>query len=440
MKFYILSVFLSYFFTEAACQTIDTNSDDKSLFIIDSIKIFGNDITEDFIILRELTFEPRDTVDQHTLEYNRERVYSLGIFNKVNFRFKDIDSSKLNIEVEESWYIYPIPFFQIKDNDWDKFSYGIAVLVKNFRGRNETLSGSAALGYDPSFSISYFKPSIIYKSNVYFNVNLAHRTITNRSATAANLFGDDFEYTYITNEVGIGNRFGLFHRAGFDLGFNYVESPEYFTGSNASDERIDRLLKVGLSYSYDTRDLIQFPSEGMLFSFNMEFKGLGINNINYRIYNIDFREYRNLFGDLTAKWRITTRQTAGKIIPYYDFSYLGFEEAVRGHFNREREGHHYYLGSVELLHPIIKDINISFDFIPLLPHELLTYRLALYAQLFGDTGLTQLRGTPLRIKDFDTGYGAGLSLLLLPYNVIRFEVALDENQNIEYIFDLAVSF
>ena len=159
--------------------------------------------------MRELTFEPGDTVDQHTLDYNRERVYSLGIFNKVNFRFDDKDSSILNIEVEESWYIYPIPFFQIKDNDWNKFSYGISVLIKNFRGRNETLTGSAALGYDPSFSISYFKPSIIYKSNVYFNAHLSHRTITNRSETAKKIYGGDFEYTYIINEVGIREPFWI---------------------------------------------------------------------------------------------------------------------------------------------------------------------------------------------------------------------------------------
>ncbi|MDO8549504.1 MAG: BamA/TamA family outer membrane protein [Ignavibacteria bacterium] len=437
---YLLIIIGLSFSSASFCQIFNNNSNNQSHYILDSIKIFGNDITEDFIILRELTFEPGDTVDQHILEYNKERVYSLGIFNKVNFRFQDIDSTILNIEIEESWYIYPIPFFQIKDNDWDKFSYGISILVKNFRGRNETLTGSAALGYDPSFSISYFKPSIIYKSNVYFNVNLSHRTITNRSAAAANLYGNDFEYTYIINEVGIGNRFGLFHWAGFDIGFNYVESPKYFKGSNASNERIDRLLKLGFSYSYDTRDLIQFPSEGMLFFFYMQFKGLGLNNTDYRIFNIDFREYRNLIGDLTAKWRVTTRQTAGKLIPYYDFSYLGFEERIRGHFSKEREGNNYYLGSVELFHPIIKDINITLDFIPLLPRELLTYRLALYAQLFADTGTTHLRGNPLSIKNFDTGYGIGFSLLLLPYNILRFEIATDENQNVEYILNLGVSF
>lgn len=421
-------------------QIFGVKVDEGPTYIIDSIRIFGNDITEDFIILRELTFEEGDTVNHHLLQYNKERVYSLGIFNKVNFRFSDLDSTMLNIEVEESWYIYPVPIFFIKDRDWDKFSYGISVLIKNFRGRNETLSGSAALGYDPSYSISYSKPSIFYKSNVFFSAGFSHRTISNKSETAANLYGGDFEYTYITNEVGIGNRFGLFHWAGIDIGFHYIESPEYFQGSNASGERIDRLLKAGLNYSYDTRDLVQFPSEGIYFSFYMQLKGLGLNNINYQIYNIDFREYRNFFGNFVTKWRLTTRQTAGKFIPFYDFSYLGFQESVRGHSSREREGHNYYIGSLEILHPIIKDMNISLDFIPILPRELLSYRIGLYAQIFGDTGTTQLRGKPLSIKNFDTGYGAGLSLLILPYNVVRFEAALDENQNVEYILDIAVSF
>lgn len=441
MKLYILVILIFYFTSVSFSQIFEKKTDNQPNYIVDSIEVEGNDITEEFIILRELTFGIGDTVNRAILNYNEERIFSLGIFNKVELKiYEESDKIILHILVEESWYIYPIPFFSIKDNDWDKFSYGIAVLVKNFRGRNETLTGSAALGYDPSFSVSYFKPSIISRSNVYLNVNLAHRTITNKSKTAARLFGSDFEYKYIITEIGIGNRFGLFHWAGFDVGFNYVESPAYFKGSNASGERIDRLLKLGFSYMYDTRDLIQFPSEGILFSFYMQLKGLGINGINYRIFNIDFREYRHLFGDLVAKWRLATRQTAGKLIPYYDFSYLGFEEVIRGYYSKEREGHHYYIGSLELFHPIIKNVNITLDFIPLLPRELLTFRLALYAQLFGDTGTTQLRGTPLKIKDFDTGYGAGISLLLLPYNVVRFEVAFNEQQNVEYIVDLEVSF
>ena len=83
---------------------------------------------------------------------------------------------------------------------------------------------------------------------------------------------------------------------------------------------------------------------------------------------------------------------------------------------------------------------MSLDFVPLLPRELLTYRIALYAQLFSDTGATQFRGKSLRINDFDTGYGFGFTFLILPYNVFRLEFALDDNQNSEFIFDLSVSF
>lgn len=443
MKFYILVIFtfLLFSFSDSFSQSSDSNSDSQAFFVVDSIKISGNDITEEFIIMRELTFGIGDTVDQHTLDYNKERIFSLAIFNKVELETANEGSRNiLYINVEESWYIFPVPFIQLKDKDWSKLSYGIYVLIKNFRGRNERLSGSAAIGYDPTITLSYYKPNIIRGSNVFFNIDLFYSNVKNRSIQAANLYGDDFDYTDISANVGLGNRFGNFHRAGIDLGFNYVESPKYFKGITASEERIDRLLKIGLEYTYDTRDLIQFPKEGILFSFYVQLKGLGINGINYQTYNIDFREYRHLFGNLNAKWRIATRHTSGEFVPFYDYSFLGFEEAVRGHYKDDREGHHYYLGSVELFHPIVKDVNITLDFIPLLPRELLTYRLALYAQIFGDTGTTQLRGDPLRIKDFDTGYGVGFSLLFLPYNVARFEVAFNENSNIEYIFDLGVSF
>lgn len=441
MKFYILAVFIFYLFPFSFSQIVDNKSNDQPRYIIDSIKIDGNDITEEFIILRELTFEIGDTISQHILDYNEERIFSLGIFNNVELKtFSEDDRKILDIVVEESWYIYPIPFVQLKDKDWDKLSYGLYVLVKNFRGRNETLTGSLAFGYDPTLRLSYYKPSIIYKSDVFFNADFFYSRVTNRSKTAEQFYGENFEYIYIINEVGLGYRFGTFHRLGMNIGFHYVEAPEYFKGVTASDYRIDRLPGISFTYSYDTRDLIQFPKEGMLFSFYTQFKGLGADNVDYRIFKIDFREYRKLVGDLGGKLRLTTRQTAGKLIPFYDYSFLGFEEAVRGHFRTEREGNNYYIGSVELNHPIIRDINISLDFIPLLPRELVTFRLALYAQMFADMGATQYRGDPIVLKDFDKGYGIGLSLLLLPYNVVRFELAFDEYRNTEFIFDLAVSF
>jgi outer membrane protein assembly factor BamA len=413
----------------------------KYFAVIDSIEITGNKITEDDIILRELTFEKGDTVNNSTIEYDRERIFSLGIFTRVDLYIKKVDQENiLVINVEESWYIYPIPFVELKDRDWKKFSYGLDVVVQNFRGRNELLQARGSLGYDPSIMLSYYKPEIIKGSDIYFNSVISYSSIRNKSSIAEFLYGKQFDQKIFQGLITIGKRFGSYHRFGVDFGYNYIASPVFIKGISASDERIDRAPVVGAAYSYDSRDLAQFPKNGIFTSAGIQFKGLGLNNIKYQVASIDFREYRSVIDNLYFKWRVATRIAFGNLVPYYDFSFLGYQERVRGHFNDVQEGNNYYLGSAEFYYPIIKDINVNLDFVPLLPKSLLSYRVALYSQLFGDAGEAKLRHQKLNINDFQSGYGLGLTLLILPYNVVRFEFALDELGRREFIFDLGLSF
>lgn len=409
---------------------------------IDSIKIAGNELTEEIIIFRELTFGIGDTLNPALASFNRERIYSLDIFNEVRLKpFKVEEKNILIIEVEESWYIYPIPFLSLRDKDWEKISYGIAVSLKNFRGRNEKLKGVVSLGYDPSFSFSYTNPNLVYKHDLFLLTVLGFSKSNNKSIAAEQLRGENFEQKIYFGQVTFGKRFGLYHRFALKTGFDYVETPFFIKGVNASDSRIDRTVMIGAFYTYDTRDLLHYPSSGIYAFINYEFKGLGINNINYRVANLDFREYRKFFNKLTAKWRFTIRHTAGSTVPFYDYSYLGFGERIRGYFHSsEREGNDRITGSVELNYPIIDETRINLYFIPLLPKSLLSYRVALISELFIDTGTTRLQGEPLSIKNFDTGYGGGLSVLFLPYFVMRLELAFNEDGKSEWIFDLGASF
>ena len=410
-------------------------------FIVDSIIVQGNDITEEEIILRELTFSQTDTISQKILAYNKERIYSLGLFTKVDlFIYPENEKNFLVINVEESWYIYPIPVASLRDNDWKKLSYGVYVVVKNFRGRNETVMGRVELGYDPTFQLSYYKPNIVPGSDFFWGADFIYKRKNNRSLTAANLFGEDFYQKFIIGSLELGKRFGVYQRLNLNFNYNYVESPKFIKGINASVERVDRYPSVGIGYSYDTRDLIQFPKSGIYGAAYLEFKGLGNNDINYQVLGIDFREYRNVFDDLTAKWRFAARFTSGKSIPYYDYSLIGYDEKIRGNYNLYQEGNNYYIGSLELYYPLIKDFNISLNFIPIVPKELISYRVALYLELFGDTGATKLLGKPISFNDFRSGYGVGLNLLVLPYNILRFEIAFDEYMNSEFILGLGLSF
>lgn len=413
----------------------------QNKIIVDSIMIQGNEVTEEEIILRELTFAVSDTVTQSILAYNKERIYSLGLFTKVDFFTYPLEGKNiLVISVEESWYIYPIPTASLRENDWSKLSYGFYLYIKNFRGRNETIIAKAEFGFDPAFQLSYFKPNIAPGSDIFWGADIGYRKISNKSLAAFKLYGTDFDQKFITGGVQIGKRFGVFQKANLSLSYNYVESPKFFPQVNASDERIDRYPSIGLGYSYDTRDLAQFPKSGILAMLYFQSKGLGANGINYQVIGIDFREYRNLFYDLTAKWRFAARFTSGKSIPFYDYSRIGYDEKIRGNYNLVMEGNNSYVGSLELFYPLIKDFNISFDFVPIVPKELLSYRVALYLELFGDAGTTKYLGEPLSLNKFRSGYGVGLNLLVLPYNILRFELAFDEYRNSEFILGLGISF
>ncbi|MDR3666780.1 MAG: BamA/TamA family outer membrane protein [Ignavibacteriaceae bacterium] len=408
---------------------------------IDTIIIRGNYITEDFIILRELTFKQGDTLTSKQATYNKERVYSLDIFNQVKIYPVSVHNKIIAvIDVVESWYIWPIPFAELKNGDWNKISYGIDLAIKNFRGMNETVRINAGLGYDPSLTVDYIVPVLNYNENIYLDTRLSYNVVENKSLTAQQEYGAVFDQKMIDAQITIGKRINLFHNITFTTGYDYVETPLYFPGINASDKRIDRVLFVGAGYAFDTRDLAQFPKNGIYSSLGILMKGLGLNDINYQIYTFDFREYRPLFWDISGKWRFTTRLTSGKSIPYYDYSVLGYQERIRGYLHDVLEGNDYFLTSLEFFHPLIKDIDLNFDFIPIVPKQFLSYRVALYTEIFGDAGAVKQRIKSLGIRDFDSGYGFGFTMLILPYNILRIELALNDKFNSEIVLDLGLSF
>ena len=272
-------------------------------------------------------------------------------------------------------------------------------------------------------------------------IRFGYATSTNKSTVAEQIHGSQFEQKSITSRVQLGKRFGNYHWLYLNTGFDYIETPFYVKGINASNSSIDRTLILGASYVYDTRDLTLYASNGIYTFLNFEFKGLGIDGINYRVADLEFREYRKIVERFTAKWRISLRHTAGETVPYYDYSYIGYSERVRGYFHDgTREGNDRFLGSVEINYPIIQETRINLYFVPLLPRSLLSYRVALIAGLFGDTGTTRNASEPVSIKNFNTGYGTGISLLLLPYFICRLEFAINDNGQTEWIFDLGASF
>ncbi len=438
MKFSFIFIYI--LFCGFSYAQDNSKPDTTKSITINSISIVGNETTEKHIILRELDFVVGDKVSQAQLKYNQERVYSLGIFNQVQFELdEDTENYSLNIVITESWYIYPLPYLQLRENSFKRSSYGLGVLYKNFRGRNETLWGLITFGYDPTYMLYYYNPVLITGKNLTFGLSTGYTDLDNRNISSEILNGDHFSYNYIYGSVSFGYRLNQYNMISHTSTYEYVDMPETVSQLSASKKHIDRIFSMGLLYEFDNRNLKQFSNNGIYGIVDFTHKGFGINNISYNILNVDFRKYNLLFGDLAGKWRGLFRSTFGSAIPFYALSLLGDAEYIRGHRFDKREGNNGILTSLELNYPLIKEWNLSFD-LPLLPTSLTSARIGLFANLFVDTGTTFNNGETPNIQSLDTGWGFGLTLLILPYNAIRFEYAFNELNEGEFILETGFSF
>ncbi|MDB9776099.1 hypothetical protein OAB47_07745, partial [Vicingaceae bacterium] len=124
----------------------------KSYFIKD-IVIIGNKKTQDYIISRELSPKTGDTLLGHVLskeiEQSRKNILNTQLFHyvKVNL-ITENNQVSIYILVTERWYFFPVPIFEIDDNnintwlediDWKRLNYGAFVTLKNIGGRDETM-------------------------------------------------------------------------------------------------------------------------------------------------------------------------------------------------------------------------------------------------------------------------------------------------------------
>lgn len=436
-----IPILFFFLFAEIFAEVSDTLTiNQANEFVVDSIVVVGNEVTEEFIILREMSFSTGDIVTEDDIYFSKERILSLNLFYSVEIKVVVENNKHLVIvEVKESWYIYPLPFVRLQNNDLSKSSYGLFLVNKNFRGRNEDIRGFFILGYNPSYGLNYYNPLIVEEEDISLSIGLTRQSIANLHLGAFETVGADFDYKAFTINSTIGKRFDLKNEAFFGFGFQYMEAPEEVSELTGSGNRIDRIPFASLSYQYDSRDLKQFSKSGVLLNGTWLHKGFGASGINYNILSVDFREYRSLFSNLTARWRLYTRNLFGEKIPYYDYSYLGEQIYVRGHKNKHREAHNLALASVELSYPLIEEWNLSYKIL-FLPQKLTSANISVYISVFGETGMVYNRGDKINIDKLDSGYGLGLTVLVLPFNAFRIEYGINELGKTEFLFGTGFSF
>src|SRR5688572_8610851 len=176
----------------ALTQVCSQSTDSTEVVRLNRVILIGNTKTKDWIIKRELSLKPGDSLSRAELDKlihrDQIKIYNLRIFHTAKIRALEMPNGSFDllVEVEERWFTFPIPIFELSDrnfNEWwqnydhklNRTNYGLRLYQYNFRGRNETIRLTAQFGYSRKFDLLYRIPYIDkkQKQGLIFDINYA---------------------------------------------------------------------------------------------------------------------------------------------------------------------------------------------------------------------------------------------------------------------------
>ncbi len=345
---------LSFLLLVSAVKTLSAQSD---LVYIDTIAVEGNKKTKTDIILRELSFRDGDSIPQHTLQMllreNEQLVMNTSLFNKVTISAEPageypMDKVRARVQVEEAWYIYPVPVFELADRNFNvwwveqdrslqRVNFGLEFTHTNVSGHMDRLKIGAKYGYTHNYSTRYTLPYINKKQTVGLSAGVSYsqnREINYATENNKQAFyrdRDNFIYTLFRTEVGLSYRPGLrvFHH--FNLSYNQNRiadvvaqelNPDFFLHGKT----LQRYVSLNYQFIFDSRDVRPYPLYGKYFVAWIRRDGFDFfNDRNALTLLADYNQYF----PIGARWNASLR-TGGKVSfireqqPYNDNRGLGF--------------------------------------------------------------------------------------------------------------------
>ena len=461
MRFNFLIIPLLGAVTAAWAQSDSTGAQNISPLPITKILISGNRHTKPQIIQREMKTQIGDTIDVATLQADQKRILNLGLFNRVELdTLHSAEGVHLLIGVTERLYLFPFPIFFINEKDWSKASYGAGVVHTNFRGRREIVALSGWAGYNPAFAVDYSNPWIFGPAQMLTRFHFAVQRNRNRSFEQ---LGQQVEENRIGASWSIGKRFGLFTYLNLSLGYTQLklDSPTAALDSLVQKRTLDpsgrdRLPSVGLSFAYDRRDLFEYPRSGVYMRAWGQRTGFNSEYVHFWRYGADLRGYKKLYRNVSFSARALA-DLSKNTIPLYERVFLGYSTRVRGHFTsrireingrlvdtNKQEGENLALASAELRFPLMPWRYFSVSDMPGIASYLQNMKFGISAGIFADYGRAWFQDPPpdgtRRVLPPQFGYGAGLHFHLPYINLLRVELAFDDDGRSELFTDIGVAF
>jgi outer membrane protein assembly factor BamA len=394
---------------------------------IKDIRIFGNDHIRSHILLREIPFARGDTLDDAKLAQARENIRRIpGVdYSDINVSFLTRDSSiTLTLMITERSTFNGRPLYQ--RGQQNKFSFGLELWEKNFRGRSETLSGFILLRGNTVAGLLWENPWFGSGPRLGAGLDFWYK-----------------KYLYVYDDVGpvyqdasierFGSQFRLFYEPGGNGrltlagGIETVHSP--ISGLTVEDDR-DTYATVSVNYRYDSRSDHIYPFKGLYIETGAEEIGPGSSRITVQEAKADLRAFQNLGSRGIVALQGRLRHRDGDRIPIYRREHLGGSRTLRGFDYGSFHGASSIITSLEGRLPI----NFSKE------HPAGDVLLGFAWHLFADAGTAWDRNQDLSMRNFHGSFGIGCLLFSKAGHGLRLDYGWRLNGPGRFELDVGMKF
>lgn len=330
---------------------------------IQSIDLEGLRKTKASLIYHELDIQEGDSIALEdlmpSLQRNRRYLINTLLFRTVSVNIGNWQGNAVTIKivVQENWYIFPLPQFELADRNFNvwwtrherdlrRTNMGLWLIWRNLSGYNDLLKAIVQFGYTRKFELEYTLPPMGRARKFGFQVNalysdnkeIAYQTLNNKLVFYNDYDSKERQYQRIRGRLVGYYRPTLFQLHQLEFSFLHLRiSPsalalhqDYFQ----TGRQLQRSFILSYSYTLDKRDIQTYPLNGYFIGVGLSKKGLGIfKEVDLWRGMADVQYYKQLdkyFSvGLRARGQVTYSQEQ---VSYYNNRALGFyDNYVRGY-------------------------------------------------------------------------------------------------------------
>ena len=431
---------------QQACAQQDTLN-----HIVRGVLITGNKITKEHIVLRELVIHEGDTLSNANLraliEKCQNNLINTRLFHSVQVvpAFISRDEVIIRVELEERWYTWPIPIFEIAETnfntwwltkDFSRTNYGFYIAKQNFRGRRETLYLKLRFGYSKHYALRYQAPSVNKAQNLGFGLSVNY--FQNREITVGTEGNKRIFYSpedkgnsreEFVAETNLTFRRGIYNSHTGRIKYTKALVDDTVTtnypGYFFLNRNYSEFITLSYTFKHDKRDVQAYPLHGHLLEATAIKNGLGFvqnNDLDLLITYFKFKKYWQLGARTFMASSVRLKATVNDP-PYYNQEGMGYTDFVRGYEFYVIDGQHYGLFRSNFKYQLVKPTKINMG--KMRNNFFSTFQFAFYLNAFFDIGYVvddlYEDVNPLSNGNMN-GYGIGLDFVTIYDYIVRMEV------------------